>query len=311
MNLLPRVVLAFIFLSIALSLLGCDDNTDDTTHDVSIALACKSSNTGGSCDSWTSTGTVVSRGVDDNKDTDIDFVYTCASTDELEVCDKWKITGEARSTEAESDVSCFPGDAKVVTRSGSKRIDNIRLGDEVLGLDVATGNVEFTQVRAWLHRKSDSTLQLTSIHTSAGRIAASHWHTIAFGSHRHEMAFARDFHVGDTLLTPTGSILVHNITQEKGHGLYAPLTWTSNLFVAAEDSQSFFLADCFGHVPTPWRFHALFHALLSATEWFWPAVHSINDSGKTDYLHPVCSWAISLFGVPSGSGATGERAELI
>lgn len=184
----------------------------------------------------------------------------------------------------------------MISRSGLKRIDEVRLGDEILGFNYATDKVEFTRVRAWLHRTTESLETMTRLDTDVGHIVASARHSLASGN---KMFFTDKFRAGDALVTPNGSILVRKISQENGHGNYAPLTWTSNFFVAAEGSKSSFLADCFAHVPSPERFHHVFHLLLSAVEFVWPAVHSIDDSGKTDYLHPVCQ-RLMPFGLPFG-----------
>lgn len=296
MDLACKQIIAFLgAVAIALFLCGCSD--DVIEHVANLDVTCGSKNDVKRCVLWKTTGEINTRGYEADEDHHYDLEYRCkehdgvAFSNESTNCSWWSVSGRIKTESVDS--ACFPGNAKVITQLGPKRIDAVQLGEEILGFNYITGKVEFTQVRAWMHRKTDVVGPMITIHTDAGHIVASPRHSIASG-YSHEMVFAEHFRVGDSLVTPNGSAVVRSISQDNGHGVYAPLTWTSNFFVAGEGSKSIFLAHCFAHLPNPWRFTALLHAVFSVTEFFSPAVHSIDDSGETDYVHPVCHQLMSF-----------------
>lgn len=210
------------------------------------------------------------------------------------MCRQWRAEGTVTSRK---NIGCFPANATVIGRSGSKSMATVRIDDELLGFNPVSGQAEFTKVRAWLHRESKLPGIMVRVQTDAGDVLASPTHNLAVGS---TFKFARDVNVGDILITPTGPVVVNGIAWEDNHmGAYAPLTWGSNLFVgpAQPSASSFFLAHSFAMVQAPQWMESSFHALLSAVEFFVPGVHDVDDSTDTVYLHPVCRFLLRAIGI--------------
>jgi len=173
-------------------------------------------------------------------------------------------------------------------------MSHVRVGDAVLSFNGATGRAEFTKVRAWLHRVSHAEALFVKISTNASTILASPTHNLAVGT-PHTYAFARDIQVGDTLFSSNGMVVVTSSSVEVARGLYAPLTWTSNVYVSMEGSTSFFLAHSMAGVRT--HFAVLVHTLLGATAFLSPYMHDVDDNDETDYLHPIARMFWSIAGV--------------
>lgn len=218
----------------------------------------------------------------------VHITYKCSQW-QGKMCSKWLAEGQVSSRR---NFGCFPANATVIGRTGPKSIATVRIGDELLGFNPVSGQAEFTAVRAWLHRESKLPGLMVRVQTDAGDVLASPTHNLAVGS---TFKFARDVKVGDILVTPTGPVVAHGISWEDNHmGAYAPLTWGSNFFVgpAQPSASRFFLAHSFAEVQAPKRMEGLFHALLSAVEFFVPSVHDIDDGKDTAYLHPVCRFLV-------------------
>lgn len=196
---------------------------------------------------------------------------------------------------------CFPGDVNVVTRGGVKSIAQVRIGDELLGFNSAKGEVEFSEVRAWLHYQPNVTSPMTRLHTEVGDLVASPMHSLASGT-PDNFAFARDFRVGGHLSTPNSSAAIRKITPASGRGIYAPLTWASNFYVGmGADPWVLFLAHSFAHVSEPQRIQAFFHGLLSIAELASPSIHAIDIDAEMEYVHPVARilmWALGMEELP-------------
>merc|ERR1712039_380397 len=93
---------------------------------------------------------------------------------------------------------------------------------------------------------------------------------------------------------------------------YAPLTRTSNFFVGIGKDfgeKSSFLAHNFALVPHPQWVERPFHTLLSLSEFFSPSINDIDENVEANYVHPLCRFAMRLFGIPIG--ATPEHTTLI
>jgi len=187
----------------------------------------------------------------------------------------------------------------------------VRIGDELLSFNYENGAPEYSKVRAWLHRSPQTEDVMTKLKTEVGEVVASDGHSLATGSRSEEFAFASDFRIGDTLVTPDGSVAVQSVSEVNATGLYAPLTMSSNYFVAASGSDSMFLAHSFAHVRGPNRVSIVFHTLLSAVELVYPAIHDVDEHEETAYMHPVCKHAMKVFGgllgMPRGKKSIGER----
>merc|ERR1719188_2405968 len=75
----------------------------------------------------------------------------------------WKVSSPHRG-------SCFPADAVVISAAGPKRMADVQVGDSLLGMDAA-GKIDFSEVRAWLHRDVDALSNMTVIETDIGKMA--------------------------------------------------------------------------------------------------------------------------------------------
>jgi hypothetical protein len=170
---------------------------------------------------------------------------------------------------------------------------HVRLGDEILGFNAATGKDEFTKVDAWLHRVTNVQTTFTKLRTAAGDILVSPGHNMAAGSTDNYM-FARDIPVGAALITPKGTATVTSSTLEDGEGFYAPWTATSNFYVGMD--QGFFLAHSLANVNS--RFEIVMGALFKVAQLFVPSLHHFDEGAVKDYLHPVARLFWSVVEVP-------------
>eukprot|EP00747_Dinoflagellata_sp_TGD_P122395 gnl/TRDRNA2_/TRDRNA2_173617_c0_seq1.p1 gnl/TRDRNA2_/TRDRNA2_173617_c0~~gnl/TRDRNA2_/TRDRNA2_173617_c0_seq1.p1 ORF type:complete len:608 (+),score=46.18 gnl/TRDRNA2_/TRDRNA2_173617_c0_seq1:203-1825(+) len=193
--------------------------------------------------------------------------------------------------------TCFPHDAKVIARSGPKTMDEVRIGDELLGFDHETATVGFSKVRAWLHRSSGTRTPVTKIVTDKGQVTSSPTHNFAVET-PDTYAFAQDIVVGNKLVTPKGSAIVRSISNdETGEGLYAPLTWTSNYYVSTDDGSESILAHGFAELPKPQMMEKPLHAILSVVEFFYPSIHDVDDNAESSYTHPfarLLAWVAGI-----------------
>jgi len=224
----------------------------------------------------------------------VSITYKCMEWNKKDMCIQWLAEGAVNSRK---NIGCFPANATVIGRAGPKSMATVQIEDELLGFNPVSGQPEFTKVRAWLHRESKLPGFMVRVQTDAGDVLASPTHNLAVGS---TFKFARDVKVGDSLVTPNGPVVVKGIAWEDNHmGAYAPLTWGSNFFVGSVEpnASSFFLAHSFAMVQAPQWMEGSFHALLSVVEFFVPAVHDIDDSKDTTYLHPVCRFLLRAFGI--------------
>eukprot|EP00747_Dinoflagellata_sp_TGD_P144340 gnl/TRDRNA2_/TRDRNA2_176482_c0_seq11.p1 gnl/TRDRNA2_/TRDRNA2_176482_c0~~gnl/TRDRNA2_/TRDRNA2_176482_c0_seq11.p1 ORF type:complete len:419 (+),score=39.36 gnl/TRDRNA2_/TRDRNA2_176482_c0_seq11:36-1292(+) len=185
---------------------------------------------------------------------------------------------------------CFPGGTKIITRSGMMTMDKLRIGDEVLGFNRLTHRTEYTEVRAWLHRVTSAKLPMIKLHTDVADIAASFDHLLAVASPDSYKSM-HETNRGDALVTLNGTAVVLSSHEVTGEGLYAPLTFTYNLYVGSSDGDNattFFLAHNFAGT---YRYLRATESLLSVVfyvfEMFVPTINDVDDSGDTDYLHPI------------------------
>eukprot|EP00747_Dinoflagellata_sp_TGD_P127000 gnl/TRDRNA2_/TRDRNA2_174349_c0_seq2.p1 gnl/TRDRNA2_/TRDRNA2_174349_c0~~gnl/TRDRNA2_/TRDRNA2_174349_c0_seq2.p1 ORF type:complete len:1071 (+),score=112.82 gnl/TRDRNA2_/TRDRNA2_174349_c0_seq2:2-3214(+) len=197
-------------------------------------------------------------------------------------------------TEEKAKGFCFPGHAKVISRSGPKDMADLHLGDEILGFNSATGKNEFTKVRAWLHRVTQGEVAFTKLHTTAGDVVMSPGHNVAVGS-PHVYSFAHDISAGDALITPNHTARVTRVSSEVGTGLYAPWTMTSNFYVGM--GEGYFLAHGLANVHS--RFETLVNAMFTILELFMPSIHKLNEGTDANYLHPIARVFWSIIDVPT------------
>lgn len=127
-------------------------------------------------------------------------------------------------------VSCFAAGTPVKTREGRKPIEEIRVGDQVLSQDAATGGLAFQSVLAIHHNPPDQTLRITL--DEGDPIVASRFHRFWLVGRGWKMA--RDLQTGDVVRTLGGPLKVKTI--EPG-----PVVPVFNLDVAR--SRTYFVGD--------------------------------------------------------------------
>lgn len=236
---------------------------------------------------------------------DIAMTYTCVilmNTTAGLTCGEWMQQGGVKTP------SCFPRDATVMTRSGPKAMADLNKGEEILGLDHATGQKVFTAVRAWLHRDPHPEVMMTAVESDAGSLVASNRHLLAVqGGEAYE--FAGDLRAGkDALVAQDGSsATVRKVSDVRARGLYAPLTRTSNFFVGGKGETPGVLAHSFAQVQRPRRYEAIFHRFLDVVELFWHSVNDVDASNDAAYVHPVARAWMWIAGVPTTDAMTIRR----
>jgi len=187
----------------------------------------------------------------------------------------------------ESRGVCFPADAVVIGERGPTRMADVQIGDFLLGMS-SGGKIEYTEVRAWLHRDVDAASNMTVIETTHGRVVASGKHSIAVDSAgRVTYAYADDIDEGHKLFAQNGSAArVLGKGVQATTGFYSPLTYTANFFVGSS-AESAILAHGFAHNPAPVFSAYVVHYLMNIAEFFSSSVHEIGEKQQRKYLHPV------------------------
>ena len=123
--------------------------------------------------------------------------------------------------------ACFAAGTPVLTRVGPRPIEDLRVGDQVLTAEQATGEVEFRPILAVFHNRPASTLR---IRLGADEITATPIHR--FWLVARGWAMARDLKVGDRVRTLDGPATVEAVTPSAVQPVF-------NLEVA--DGHSFFV----------------------------------------------------------------------
>lgn len=79
--------------------------------------------------------------------TNFDIVSSSTCTNITQgICVKWEQNGTVK----EEMGSCFPANAKVMTKNGLTEMSRLKKGDEILGL--VDGKEDFSKIVSWLHR---------------------------------------------------------------------------------------------------------------------------------------------------------------
>lgn len=188
----------------------------------------------------------------------------------------------------EQETSCFPGDSVVLSEHGLKRMDQLEIGDMILGHDASTGKDVFTPVRSWLHRFPSIDYSYIKLHTNKGDIEVARFHNIAVaeGNTVKDYIYADEVKIGSHLWTREGPQEVLSKTQNvENKGVFAPLTVISNFYVGTNGSSTLFLSHSFAHVRYPNSMSPVLHGLMSACELFDKGLHEVDD--KEEYVHPV------------------------
>lgn len=155
------------------------------------------------------------------------------------------------SSQAVKSGGCFPGNAKVKTKSGEKLLSSLQIGDEVKVIDPRTGELRFSEVILFLDKNPDHIKNFMKIDTSSGKtlqVTPSHLivaikksdvlrtEESASGNTDHlQTMFASQIEIGDTVLIIDGDRKlideVVNVTNTRQSGVYAPLTTEGTIVV--------------------------------------------------------------------------------
>lgn len=205
---------------------------------------------------------------------------------------------------------CFPADAVVISITGPKRMADVQIGDSLLGMDAA-GKIDYSEVRAWLHRDVDAVSNMTVIETEIGSVVASAKHSMATdAAGRVKYAYADELEAGHKLFAKNGSAVhVRGVGMQAAAGFYSPLTYTSNYFVGSS-ADSVVLAHGFAHNPAPVFSAHVIHALMSIAELLsGTSVHRIGQEQQKKYLHPVLRGVLAVCPIVS-IDAQGESSSM-
>lgn len=223
----------------------------------------------------------------------VDIKYTCLEPkDPTLPCRSWSQIGAV-----EQETSCYPGEALVWTGAGVKAMKDLQVGDFVLGHNAASGKDELTQVRAWLHRFTNSTKDYLTYSTDHGSISVSDYHNVAKMTGKKEIkyVFAKDMAVGTILKTPTGTQEIREaVGKTKKMGMYAPLTGLNNFYVG-QTMDAFFLSHSFAHIANPTSYEFPVHLAMSAGEYLFSNLHEITNDDSEEYVHPVAKTLSRVF----------------
>ena len=123
--------------------------------------------------------------------------------------------------------ACFGAGTPVLTRSGARPIEELRVGDQVLTQDSTSGEMYFRPILTVFHNKPTATLR---VELDGETIVATGIHRFWKAGHGWEMA--RDLRTGDRVRTMGGLAEVTNVTRDQVRPVF-------NLEVA--DGHSFFV----------------------------------------------------------------------
>lgn len=129
------------------------------------------------------------------------------------------------SVTKKSNALCFPADAVVDTVGGARRMEEVRVGDEVL-----VGPRMYSKVFMFTHTDSYTMATFVRIQLSDGhvvRLTPGHYIYV-----NRELMLARDIRVGDVLQLANGDVSkVVSTRSIVGRGLYNPQTVHGNIVV--------------------------------------------------------------------------------
>jgi hypothetical protein len=130
------------------------------------------------------------------------------------------------------DPTCHPAATLIQTPAGATQIDELKVGDTVMGLDGPTTVISI------IHEVEDLNAKYEKIITAAGSVTLAYHHMLMVNG---EMAGAASAKVGDVLLTPTGPeeiTALEDVTESGAYHIY--VNATSGYFAADPGAATFF-----------------------------------------------------------------------
>uniref|UniRef100_A0A0N5A728 HintN domain-containing protein n=1 Tax=Parastrongyloides trichosuri TaxID=131310 RepID=A0A0N5A728_PARTI len=162
-------------------------------------------------------------------------VYTCST------CGGGRVTGAGDYNSIFSSLQCFSGDMSVITPTGNKRMDEIKIGDSIMAMEESV--VTFNKVIGFLHRKVNLTATFNHLITDSGQeIKLTDFHLIYKSkcniNSKIVLAYAKDIKVGDcvyTLIPDNNNKFlkekIKEIKKVEEIGIYSPLTTSGDIIV--------------------------------------------------------------------------------
>jgi hedgehog protein len=163
----------------------------------------------------------------------------------------------AESSQAAKSGGCFTAETTVQTSNGTNlRLEELRIGDRVLALDMTTGRFTYSEVILFLDRNPEQRREFLHLRTASGRnltVTPSHLLMVASNSsdtYRVQAVFADRVRPGDRILIhnrlePEIDIVISTEAILK-QGVYAPLTTEGTIVVDG------FVASCYAVVDSQW-----------------------------------------------------------
>lgn len=130
--------------------------------------------------------------------------------------------------------SCFPASSVVQMETGSKRMEELSVGDRVLTVD-GSGKMTYSPVYMFGHAERDTIAEYVNVQTEAGVMKLSPLHFIPTNGFNYK--YARDLQVGETVLQyaeKTGQFVsaeVTKLSQSFESGVYNPHTLNGKIVV--------------------------------------------------------------------------------
>ncbi|KAK6182578.1 hypothetical protein SNE40_010232 [Patella caerulea] len=136
-------------------------------------------------------------------------------------------------------LNCFPADAKVETKTHTKYVKELEVGDQVKVI-LEDGTIDFSEIWVMAHDDPSSTATYLILSTSKHTLPISHRHFVPVtdekNSSNFEYKMAADIKVGDYLSTtneenqPTTEMVIE-IEEGERKGVFAPLTKNGYILV--------------------------------------------------------------------------------
>jgi len=185
---------------------------------------------------------------------------------------------------------CFPAEATVTTPTGPMRMDELKVGHQVMVMNEATGQTGFERVDSFIHRRPDIVTEFYRLKTGAGSsLTLSPEHLVpvvdcANPSAPTTLKYARDTAVGQCLLVNVDGHLrpsdIQSIDQVTETGIFAPLTQSGNLMVGDV------IASCYSAHEGYLVQNSFYRIYSNVNNWlFGTAVEGLNPMDAPPVLH--------------------------
>ena len=118
-------------------------------------------------------------------------------------CSKWNTTIQLSLFQNYYSYMCFPENAHVLSDKGPKPMNELEIGDRILGYDFENNQQEYAEVSAWLHRDTETLAEFTQVvSNNSWTFTASAGHNIAYNKNGTiGFKYADQLAEGDELIT--------------------------------------------------------------------------------------------------------------